>query len=339
MGGDDEARAFSEEMPTSASTGARGGERARDDGDARRPPPAPRPAGTSRLRAEIAEAHAATTTTTKEEEEDEEEEEEEEEACVSPARAAALARDTAAASASASATATRRAGARVPRGRQRSFDDRDGDGSSPRSRSRAELLAPDSSGDDDGGGGGGAQLSKSAPSRGSGGFLDAEEDDAGGGSRGGGGARSDSPSAAEAAHSRRFRDANATSPTNPGGGITRNTSSFVLAADQNPTPQSIPPPSFGDQGNIGEKHVLVMVGLPARGKTHMAKRLCQYLRFFHGARTQVFNVGSYRRKMMPAGRKADAKFFDQSDAESEKTRKGETHCFPCDPVRVLRVAS
>jgi hypothetical protein len=335
MGGDDEARAFSEEMPTSASTGARGGERSRDDGDARRPPPAPRPAGTSRLRAEIAEAHAATTTTTKEEEE----EGEEEEACVSPARAAALARDTAAASASASATATRRAGARVPRGRQRSFDDRDGDGSSPRSRSRAELLAPDGSGDDDGGGGGGAQLSKSAPSRGSGGFLDAEEDDAGGGSRGGGGARSDSPSAAEAAHSRRFRDANATSPTNPGGGITRNTSSFVLAADQNPTPQSIPPPSFGDQGNIGEKHVLVMVGLPARGKTHMAKRLCQYLRFFHGARTQVFNVGSYRRKMMPAGRKADAKFFDQSDAESEKTRKGETHCFPCDPVRVLRVAS
>ena len=102
--------------------------------------------------------------------------------------------------------------------------------------------------------------------------------------------------------------------------IQRNTSSFVLDAESNPTPQSIPPPVFGDQGNIGEKHVLVMVGLPARGKTHMAKRLCQYLRFFHGARTQVFNVGTYRRKMMTR-KKADAQFFDQRDAESEALRK------------------
>ena len=101
--------------------------------------------------------------------------------------------------------------------------------------------------------------------------------------------------------------------------LQRNTSSFVLDAESNPTPQSIPPPVFGDQGNIGEKHVLVMVGLPARGKTHMAKRLCQYLRFFHGARTQVFNVGSYRRRMMP--KKADSKFFDQKDERSEALRK------------------
>ena len=45
-----------------------------------------------------------------------------------------------------------------------------------------------------------------------------------------------------------------------------NNSSFVLAPEDNPTPQSVPPPTFGDQGNIGEKHVLVMVGLPARGE-------------------------------------------------------------------------
>ena len=73
----------------------------------------------------------------------------------------------------------------------------------------------------------------------------------------------------------------------------------------NPTPQSIPPPKYGDQGIIGEKHVLVMVGLPARGKTHMAKRLCQYLRFFHGANTRVFNVGEYRRKFAGAGQTSD----------------------------------
>ena len=38
----------------------------------------------------------------------------------------------------------------------------------------------------------------------------------------------------------------------------------------NPTPQIIPPPV--ETGAVGEKHVIVMVGLPARGKTHMARR-------------------------------------------------------------------
>ena len=86
-----------------------------------------------------------------------------------------------------------------------------------------------------------------------------------------------------------------------------------LTPEENPMPQSVPPPIYGDQGNIGEKHVLVMVGLPARGKTHMAKRLCQYLRFFHGARTQVFNVGSYRRKMTTTSSTQSADYFNHSD--------------------------
>lgn len=81
----------------------------------------------------------------------------------------------------------------------------------------------------------------------------------------------------------------------------------------NPKPQSIAPPVYGDQGIIGEKHVLVMVGLPARGKTHMAKRLCQYLRFFHGANTRVFNVGEYRRRFAGAGQTAD--FFTKANKE------------------------
>lgn len=86
-----------------------------------------------------------------------------------------------------------------------------------------------------------------------------------------------------------------------------------FGAVENPTPQSIPPPKYGDQGIIGEKHVLVMVGLPARGKTHMAKRLCQYLRFFHGANTRVFNVGEYRRRFAGAGQKAD--YFKRENKE------------------------
>ena len=51
----------------------------------------------------------------------------------------------------------------------------------------------------------------------------------------------------------------------------------------------------------------------------MAKRLCQYLRFFHGARTQVFNVGSYRRKMM-GKTKADSEFF-RGNGENDALRK------------------
>ena len=51
----------------------------------------------------------------------------------------------------------------------------------------------------------------------------------------------------------------------------------------------------------------------------MAKRLCQYLRFFHGARTQVFNVGSYRRKMMGKAR-ADSEFF-RGNGENDALRR------------------
>ena len=39
-----------------------------------------------------------------------------------------------------------------------------------------------------------------------------------------------------------------------------------------------------------------MVGLPARGKTYIARKVARYLSFFHGAPVQTFNVGEYRRK-------------------------------------------
>ncbi|KAK2145758.1 hypothetical protein LSH36_660g06029 [Paralvinella palmiformis] len=42
--------------------------------------------------------------------------------------------------------------------------------------------------------------------------------------------------------------------------------------------------------------VIVMVGLPARGKTYMAKKLTRYLNWI-GIHTKVFNVGEYRRKV------------------------------------------
>jgi len=39
----------------------------------------------------------------------------------------------------------------------------------------------------------------------------------------------------------------------------------------NPTPQELPPPSTALAGTQGDRLVLVMVGLPARGKTYIAR--------------------------------------------------------------------
>ncbi|VDM30922.1 unnamed protein product [Hydatigera taeniaeformis] len=44
-----------------------------------------------------------------------------------------------------------------------------------------------------------------------------------------------------------------------------------------------------------DRTVIVLVGLPARGKTYMARKLTRYLNWI-GINTRVFNVGDYRRK-------------------------------------------
>lgn len=46
----------------------------------------------------------------------------------------------------------------------------------------------------------------------------------------------------------------------------------------NPTPQTSSAPHTAMAGTHGDRLVLVMVGLPARGKTYIARRVCQYLR-------------------------------------------------------------
>ena len=43
-------------------------------------------------------------------------------------------------------------------------------------------------------------------------------------------------------------------------------------------------------------HVIALVGLPARGKTYISKKLSRYLNWI-GVNTKVFNLGDYRRKM------------------------------------------
>jgi broad specificity phosphatase PhoE/predicted kinase len=66
-----------------------------------------------------------------------------------------------------------------------------------------------------------------------------------------------------------------------------------------------------------QKLVLVMVGLPARGKTYVARKLARYLAWL-GYRTQGFNVGDYRRQL--AGARQPASFFAPDNSESRGVR-------------------
>lgn len=87
----------------------------------------------------------------------------------------------------------------------------------------------------------------------------------------------------------------------------------------NPNPQLRSAPQDATQGTAGDRLVLVMVGLPARGKTYIANRVARYLRFFHGAPAKVFNVGNYRRQI--SGAKCSAAFFDPNNKEATGARE------------------
>ncbi len=80
------------------------------------------------------------------------------------------------------------------------------------------------------------------------------------------------------------------------------------ASHFNPLPQLESAPQDAAQGTNGDRYVLAMVGLPARGKTYLANRIARYLKFFRGAPSKVFNVGNYRREI--SGANCDSGFFD-----------------------------
>jgi hypothetical protein len=67
---------------------------------------------------------------------------------------------------------------------------------------------------------------------------------------------------------------------------------LLQANEYNPEPTTMPPPTAGLAGAIGERHVVSFIGLPARGKQFMAERLNRYLRFFHGAQCEIFDIAS-----------------------------------------------
>jgi broad specificity phosphatase PhoE/predicted kinase len=66
------------------------------------------------------------------------------------------------------------------------------------------------------------------------------------------------------------------------------------------------------------KIAFVMVGLPARGKTFIARKIARYLSWL-GHRTQVFNVGSYRRARL--GSHQHHSFFDPQNEAGQAARR------------------
>lgn len=75
------------------------------------------------------------------------------------------------------------------------------------------------------------------------------------------------------------------------------------------------------------KLVIVLVGLPARGKTHHAVALTRYLRWL-GVRTHAFHLGDYRRKLSGEGFKVPDDYFQlkASKATVEFREKVEKAC-------------
>jgi predicted kinase len=64
--------------------------------------------------------------------------------------------------------------------------------------------------------------------------------------------------------------------------------------------------------------VIAMVGLPARGKSYLVKMIIRYLKWT-GFEAEVFNVGSYRRKIGHAS--ADSSFFSSNNPDAKRLRE------------------
>jgi broad specificity phosphatase PhoE/adenylylsulfate kinase-like enzyme len=89
----------------------------------------------------------------------------------------------------------------------------------------------------------------------------------------------------------------------------------VMAASLNSSSSMAPEPI-----TKGSKHTMVicLVGLPARGKTYIGKKLKRWLSW-GGYRTQLFNVGNVRRRRVGATKSAE--FFSPSNADGVRVRR------------------
>lgn len=79
--------------------------------------------------------------------------------------------------------------------------------------------------------------------------------------------------------------------------------------------------SIARKNSVSTKHVICMVGLPARGKTYISKKLARYLNWI-GISTKVFNVGSYRRKATTTQFQSH-EFFLPTNEDVSRAKEGE----------------
>jgi broad specificity phosphatase PhoE/predicted kinase len=82
------------------------------------------------------------------------------------------------------------------------------------------------------------------------------------------------------------------------------------------------------------KLAFVMVGLPARGKTFIARKMARYLAWL-GHSTQVFNVGAYRRERI--GSRQSHSFFDPHNETARAARRDVALAALDDMLAFLRV--
>ncbi|KAI9706370.1 MAG: Fructose-2,6-bisphosphatase [Candelina mexicana] len=84
-------------------------------------------------------------------------------------------------------------------------------------------------------------------------------------------------------------------------------------------PHALKSSNFNPHGVQAEdtRICVVMVGLPARGKSLIAQKVVRYVRWL-SIEARVFNVGSYRRADTP---QPTADFFDTSNSEGERLRR------------------
>eukprot|EP00392_Amoebophrya_sp_AT5.2_P002708 g2713.t1 len=106
-----------------------------------------------------------------------------------------------------------------------------------------------------------------------------------------------------------------------------NTLGAAIRLRKNPIPQPPPAHLSADPSVVRDlvmldRFVVIMVGLPARGKTYLCRRLARYLNFFHNVQTKIFNVGDYRRVI--CGNHLAPTFFDHK--KPENLRKREAAC-------------
>ncbi|EGG01889.1 uncharacterized protein MELLADRAFT_44965 [Melampsora larici-populina 98AG31] len=66
--------------------------------------------------------------------------------------------------------------------------------------------------------------------------------------------------------------------------------------------------------------LICVVGLPARGKTHVARSIDRYLRWL-GVKSQVFSLGDHRRKFLGDPHKLPPDYFATDGTRSESTEK------------------